>query len=604
MPRSDMEAFVRSILENEYGTSIEELAGTNQDDKTDVANIKYESEEVFNPPLPPPSLPIADSSSHHFSNVNDMIFDNSIGDIISGNIGIRNIDNSNDVNNVAHQIAETAFIQITQCSVEDAAFYLSACDYDLNAAVTMYMETPPESVTDTDTNTLPEPPVRQPLASLPAVNHYSHHHSVMTNADGVAATTHLSYRRFQRGMHDDDDDDYHDDDMDLDFTRPPRSPRVPKVDRYDAEGVRMPDDVVRRRLLSGMEHRNNDFFEKDEEEDGVEWMANCEPPKTLKFPGSFQGAKSLSLNDKKWLMVNIQNHEEFSSHMLNRDTWSNEMIDSMVRSSFTFWQRNHTSNEAQMFMNTYGLSIADLPLICIIDPRTSAKTLTLKGFVTPDDLCVALVEFLEENSLNSSAAVKVRGMSFDGVKSAAESGQVNRATSSSTVRDTNNSINSSAYTYSDSMSVNSSFQSLESSPLVSSKSQIVTSDSNNNDNGVVPGPPIEFRRINSKPSDSVHSGVDVLDYGNVPAEPISAADSISIAIKLLPPNKPIKRLYKKTDTARCLFAVVANHFPEAKSKPFDLCMNFPTRSLRADNYLDHTLGELNLDGYQVVFKWG
>ena len=374
MSRSDMETFVRSIMENEYGTSIHELADTNQDEAiTEIVDKKYEADEVFNPPLPPlPSLPFVDNSSHHFS-YNDMSYGNNIGDGISS--GSVDIGNSNDVNNAAHQIAETAFCQITQCSVEDAGFYLSACDYDLNAAVTMYMETPPESVTDT--NTLPEPPVRQPLASLPLVSHFSHHHSVMTNEDGVAATTHRSYSHFQTGMHDDDEDH----DMDLDFTRPPRSPRGPKVDRFDAEGIRVPDDVVRRRLLSGMEIRNNDVFEKDEEEDGVEWMTNCEPPKTLKFPGSFQGAKSLSLNDKKWLMVNIQNHEEFSSHMLNRDTWSNEMIDSMVRSIFTFWQRNYTSNDAQIFMNTYALSVSDLPIICIIAVSYTHLTLPTKRIV-------------------------------------------------------------------------------------------------------------------------------------------------------------------------------------------------------------------------------
>jgi len=584
-----MEALVRSLLEHEYKISIDELDEPDNSNNTNNNGINTQN-EAFHPPLPPPSITSFDNSRmdtgiSSFSSSSST----SVHNINSSSIGTSN----DDINNAAHQIAETAFCQITQCTAENAKFYLSACDYDLNAAVTMYMESPPDSVPDT--NTLPEPPaVRQPLASIPVVSHFSH--TAMSTEDGIT-TESMSFNRFSRfhrGMQDDDDED-----IDYDFTRPPGSPRGAKVDRFDAEGIRLPDDVVRRRLLNGMESRNDEFFEKEEEDDGIEWMTSCEPPKSLKFPGSFQGAKSLSLNDKKWLMVNIQNHEEFSSHMLNRDTWSNEMIDSMVRSSFTFWQRNYTSQEAQSFMNTYAIGTADLPMICIVDPRTSAKTLTLKGFVSPDDLCVALVEFLEENNLNSSAAVKVRGMSFDGPKA--------NTTEKSNLKSTNNNSNalnvssnssnssSSPYTYDDSMSANSSFQSLlsESSPLVSAK----TSESNNS---AIPGP-VEFRRINSKSTSALNSNIDDIDFGNVPDEPSNTDDTVTISIKLLPPNKPVKRSYKKTDKAKCLFAVVIKHFPEAKTKAFDLCAHFPTRNL--SNFLDQPLGTLDLDNAMVAFKW-
>jgi hypothetical protein len=50
----------------------------------------------------------------------------------------------------------------------------------------------------------------------------------------------------------------------------------------------------------------------------------------------------------------------------------------------------NTNREAQNFMTTYALTVDELPIICIIDPRTSAKTLMLKGFVSSDDLCMAL----------------------------------------------------------------------------------------------------------------------------------------------------------------------------------------------------------------------
>lgn len=59
------------------------------------------------------------------------------------------------------------------------------------------------------------------------------------------------------------------------------------------------------------------------------------PPATaLSFPGSLDQARSLANTDKKWVLCNIQDHTEFASHMLNRDTWVNETLEE-VRSLYT-----------------------------------------------------------------------------------------------------------------------------------------------------------------------------------------------------------------------------------------------------------------------------
>ena len=53
-------------------------------------------------------------------------------------------------------------------------------------------------------------------------------------------------------------------------------------------------------------------------------------------------------DEKKWMVVNIQCHEDFSSQMLNRDTWTDDTVISLLRTSFVFWQRGHTSGDAQV----------------------------------------------------------------------------------------------------------------------------------------------------------------------------------------------------------------------------------------------------------------
>ena len=37
-------------------------------------------------------------------------------------------------------------------------------------------------------------------------------------------------------------------------------------------------------------------------------------------------------------MVNLQSNDEFASHQLNRDTWSNPTVKSTIQNSFIFWQ--------------------------------------------------------------------------------------------------------------------------------------------------------------------------------------------------------------------------------------------------------------------------
>jgi hypothetical protein len=99
----------------------------------------------------------------------------------------------------------------------------------------------------------------------------------------------------------------------------------------------------------------------------------------------------MAKSEKKWILVNIQSHEDFSSHMLNRDTWSDDTVVSLLRTSFVFWQRGHTSPDGQAYMRMHGITDADLPHIAIIDSRTGARIVTMKGFVSQSELSMALL---------------------------------------------------------------------------------------------------------------------------------------------------------------------------------------------------------------------
>ena len=55
------------------------------------------------------------------------------------------------------------------------------------------------------------------------------------------------------------------------------------------------------------------------------------------FLSSLQ-AREAGTSQNKWLMVNIQNVQEFKCQVLNRDIWSNATVKTLVKKHFIFWQ--------------------------------------------------------------------------------------------------------------------------------------------------------------------------------------------------------------------------------------------------------------------------
>lgn len=100
--------------------------------------------------------------------------------------------------------------------------------------------------------------------------------------------------------------------------------------------------------------------------------------------------------ESKWVLANIQGAEIFASHALNRDVWSDDVVQEMVGESFFFWQRDDQSVEGQQFCRNY--RCADhIPHICVVDPRTgrSIKTWEAKKWKEACVVAEDLVAFLD-----------------------------------------------------------------------------------------------------------------------------------------------------------------------------------------------------------------
>ena len=49
-------------------------------------------------------------------------------------------------------------------------------------------------------------------------------------------------------------------------------------------------------------------------------------------------ARSEGATNCKWLLVNIQDTQEFACQVLNRDVWNNPKVKDTVKANFIFWQ--------------------------------------------------------------------------------------------------------------------------------------------------------------------------------------------------------------------------------------------------------------------------
>ena len=59
--------------------------------------------------------------------------------------------------------------------------------------------------------------------------------------------------------------------------------------------------------------------------------------KTLSLPLFVQAGETAS-SQNKWLLVNVQNTQEFQCQVLNRDVWSNKKVQDIVLRNFVFKQ--------------------------------------------------------------------------------------------------------------------------------------------------------------------------------------------------------------------------------------------------------------------------
>ncbi len=125
---------------------------------------------------------------------------------------------------------------------------------------------------------------------------------------------------------------------------------------------------------------------------------------------SWDAAREAGKEEKKWILVNLQNMSDFNCQALNRDHWKNENIKALVHEHFIFLQYDREEPRAESYITFYLPNQAhenadNYPHVSIIDPRTGEQVKVWSGlpFPPPAELHADLVEFLDRYSLHKNS---------------------------------------------------------------------------------------------------------------------------------------------------------------------------------------------------------
>nr|XP_011463491.1 PREDICTED: UBX domain-containing protein 2 isoform X2 [Fragaria vesca subsp. vesca] len=286
------------------------------------------------------------------------------------------------------------------------------------------------------------------------------------------------------------------------------------------------------------------------------------PPFKLMFQGSFEKAKSAASVQDKWLMVNLQSNSEFSSHMLNRDTWANEAISQTIITNFIFWQTYDDTTEGKKVCTYYKLE--SMPVVLILDPITGQKMRSWNGMVHPERLLEDLLLFMDSGPRDHHLAL---------------SNKRPRESSLPQPQNTNE-------------QTNEEDEEVQRALAASMGSMKETSGTISKDEGEIITDKEEETSLPKKPT-----------YPPLPEEPSGDKSRICRVGVRLPDGRRAQRNFLRVDPIQLLWSFCYSQLKEAETRPIRLTHAVPGATKCLDYDCESTFEESGLPNTMVSVTW-
>ncbi|KAL7163157.1 hypothetical protein ACSBR2_039290 [Camellia fascicularis] len=292
------------------------------------------------------------------------------------------------------------------------------------------------------------------------------------------------------------------------------------------------------------------------------------PPFALMHTGPFEAAKDAAKIQDKWFLVNVQSTKEFSSHMLNRDTWANEAVSQTISNNFIFWQVYDDTEEGRKVCTYYKLD--SIPVILVIDPITGQKMRSWRGMVQPESLLEDLLPFMDGSPKDHHVSLSH--------KRPRESSQTSphKIQEAPVVADATKEEDEEPL-----QALTASTEGMKDTSGVASKDQDVT----NTDK--------EERACSPKKP----------TYPPLPEEAKGDRNLLCRVGVRLPDGRRLQRNFFRTDPIQLLWSFCYSQLPEAETRPFRLTQAIPGASKFLDYDSKLTFAESGLANSMISVTW-
>ena len=119
------------------------------------------------------------------------------------------------------------------------------------------------------------------------------------------------------------------------------------------------------------------------------------PPADIMFHGNFDALRKAAEDEEKYCLINIQKRQEFSSQMLNRDTWPDDTVRTIMGFRFLFWQQEYESQAGAQYLSCYPSHA--LPVVDIVDPITGGLLERIEEYQTAEQMVERLTRFIDSH---------------------------------------------------------------------------------------------------------------------------------------------------------------------------------------------------------------